>query len=56
MPWEESIKQNIGIEIGLWGKLNFTVDLFDEKRNNILMTRNTRSSVWVKWWYCFSTR
>ena len=39
--WEESIKQNIGIEIGLWGKLNFTVDLFDEKRNNILMTRNT---------------
>ena len=39
--WEESVKQNIGIEIGLWGKLNFTVDLFDEKRNNILMTRNT---------------
>lgn len=39
--WEESIKQNIGIEIGLWGKLNFTVDLFDEKRNNILMARNT---------------
>ncbi|UVO70512.1 hypothetical protein NXW64_05590 [Bacteroides ovatus] len=25
----------------MWGKLNFTVDLFDEKRNNILMTRNT---------------
>ena len=39
--WEESVKQNIGIEIGLWGKLNFTLDLFDEKRNNILMTRNT---------------
>lgn len=39
--WEESVKQNIGIEVGLWGKLNFTLDLFDEKRNNILMTRNT---------------
>jgi TonB-linked SusC/RagA family outer membrane protein len=39
--WEESIKQNIGVEIGLWNKLNITVDLFDEKRNNILMARNT---------------
>jgi TonB-linked SusC/RagA family outer membrane protein len=39
--WEESVKQNIGIELGLWGKLNVTLDLFDEQRNNILMTRNT---------------
>jgi TonB-linked SusC/RagA family outer membrane protein len=39
--WEESIKQNIGIELGLWNKLNITLDLFDEKRENILMTRNT---------------
>ncbi len=39
--WEESVKQNIGFELGLWGKLNLTVDLFDEKRNNILMSRNT---------------
>ncbi|MDR0713606.1 MAG: TonB-dependent receptor [Bacteroidales bacterium] len=39
--WEESVKQNIGIEIGLRHKLNLTLDLFDEQRNNILMTRNT---------------
>jgi TonB-linked SusC/RagA family outer membrane protein len=42
--WEESVKQNIGFEIGLWGKLNVTLDVFDEKRNNILMTRKTLPS------------
>lgn len=39
--WEEAVKQNLGIEIGLWDKLTVVVDLFDEKRENILMTRNT---------------
>ncbi len=39
--WEQSVKQNIGLEVGLWGKLNVTLDLFDESRNNILMTRKT---------------
>ena len=39
--WEESVKQNLGIELGLWNKLNLSVDLFDEQRNQILMTRNT---------------
>lgn len=39
--WEKSIKQNLGIELGLWNKLNVTVDLFDEQRNQILMTRKT---------------
>lgn len=35
--WETATKQNIGIEIGLWHKLNVSVDLFDEKRKGILM-------------------
>lgn len=39
--WEKSIKQNLGIEIGLWNKLNISLDLFDEQRSQILMTRNT---------------
>ena len=39
--WETSVKQNLGIEIGLWNKLNITLDLFDEQRTGILMTRNT---------------
>lgn len=39
--WETSTKQNLGVEIGLWNKLNITVDLFDEKRDGILMNRQT---------------
>lgn len=35
--WETATKQNIGIELGLWNKLNITLDLFDEKRKGILM-------------------
>ncbi len=36
--WEESIKQNVGIEITLMRKLNLTLDLFDEQRTGILAT------------------
>lgn len=43
--WEKSTKQNLGIEIGLWNKLSATLDLFDEKRKDILMTPNTTSSI-----------
>ena len=43
--WEKSTKQNLGIEIGLWNKLSLTLDLFDEKRRDILMTPNTTSSI-----------
>lgn len=39
--WETSVKQNLGLEIGLWGNLNITLDLFDEHRSNILMARKT---------------
>ena len=41
--WEKSTKQNLGIEIGLWNKLDITLDLFDEKRKDILMEPQTTS-------------
>lgn len=43
--WEKSTKQNLGIEIGLWNKLDITLDLFDEKRKDILMEPQTTSFV-----------
>ena len=43
--WEKSVKQNLGIEIGLWDRLSIVVDLFAEKRHDILMTPNTTSSI-----------
>ena len=36
--WETATKQNIGLDASFWGKLNLTLDLFDEKRKGILMT------------------
>ncbi len=36
--WETATKQNIGLDASFWGKLNLTLDLFDEKREGILMT------------------
>ena len=39
--WERAVKQNLGVEIGLWSKLNITLDFFDEKREGILMERRT---------------
>ncbi|MGM9740705.1 MAG: SusC/RagA family TonB-linked outer membrane protein [Candidatus Cryptobacteroides sp.] len=36
--WETAIKQNLGMDASLWGKLNITLDLFNERRNGILMT------------------
>lgn len=36
--WETSYKQNLGFEIGLMNKLNFTLDLFNESRKGILMS------------------
>lgn len=43
--WEKSTKQNLGIEIGLWNKLDITLDLFDEKRKDILMEPQTTSFI-----------
>lgn len=43
--WEKSTKQNLGIEIGLWNRLDITLDLFDEKRKDILMEPQTTSFI-----------
>ena len=43
--WEKSTKQNLGIEIGLWNKLDITLDLFDEKRKDILTEPQTTSFI-----------
>ena len=43
--WEKSTKKNLGIEIGLWNKLDITLDLFDEKRKDILMEPQTTSFI-----------
>lgn len=42
--WETATKQNLGVEIGLWHKLNINLDLFDEFRTGMLMARQSMSS------------
>lgn len=42
--WELTTKQNFGIELGLFHKLNMTLDLFKENRTKILMQRQTIAS------------
>ncbi len=39
ITWETSYKSNLGLEIGLWDKLNIQADLFRDHRTNILMDR-----------------
>lgn len=39
--WETAIKQNLGIELGLWHKLIVNLELFDEHRTGMLMSRRT---------------
>lgn len=39
--WETAIKQNLGLDITLFRNLKMTIDLFNEKRTGILMTRQT---------------
>lgn len=41
----KATKHNFGIEIGLWNKLDLTLDLFKENRKDILMTPQTTSSI-----------
>ncbi len=43
--WETSIKQNLGIEFGINNRLNGTLDIYNEKRVDILM------DVWAPLWY-----
>jgi len=39
ITWESARKGNLGIELGLWDKIEINADLFSEYRTNILMDR-----------------
>ncbi|WP_372772937.1 SusC/RagA family TonB-linked outer membrane protein [Mangrovibacterium sp.] len=41
ITWETAKKLNIGIELGMWDKLDIQADIFTEDRSNILMTRSS---------------
>ncbi|TKC03997.1 TonB-dependent receptor [Pedobacter frigoris] len=45
LTWEKSYKGGIGLEIGLFNKLNLIFDVFDERRKNILIMRESISSI-----------
>ena len=40
ISWETSEKHNLGVEIGLFKKINILADFFREKRTNILLARS----------------
>lgn len=42
--WETSVKNNLGIEIGIVSKLTLNIDLFDEQRSGILLTPQTTAA------------
>jgi len=45
LTWETVTKTNLGLDLGLWNAINLTVDVFKDKRKNILMPRsNTPAS------------
>lgn len=44
--WETSVKQNLGVEIGLWKKLRIEADFFKEDRSGILLVPRT-TAPWV---------
>ncbi|QEH40460.1 TonB-dependent receptor [Chitinophaga sp. XS-30] len=39
ISWETARKQNVAMELGLFGKINIIAEYFSEYRDNILMTR-----------------
>jgi TonB-linked SusC/RagA family outer membrane protein len=45
LRWEKSTKTNIGLEIGLLNKVNLVVDLFRDRRKDILIRRNAISTI-----------
>jgi TonB-linked SusC/RagA family outer membrane protein len=40
LTWETVTKQNLGVEIGLFGALDFQADVFKERREDIFMQRS----------------
>ncbi|WP_143305795.1 TonB-dependent receptor [Chitinophaga vietnamensis] len=45
LTWEKSAKTDVGLEVGLWNKLTFIVDAFQDKRSKILVARGTISPI-----------
>ncbi|QEC79691.1 TonB-dependent receptor [Mucilaginibacter ginsenosidivorax] len=45
LTWEKATKDNIGLEIGLFNKLNITIDAYKERRTNILVQRGSLSGI-----------
>lgn len=41
LSWEVAEKNNLGLDFQLFKKISFTLDLFSEKRNNVLLSRST---------------
>lgn len=40
ITWEQAYKTNVGLDLSLFKQLNMIVDVFHERRKNILMTRS----------------
>ncbi len=47
ITWEKSLKYNLGIEGSLFSKLDFVVDLFFEKRTDVLASANATVPAYV---------
>jgi TonB-linked SusC/RagA family outer membrane protein len=45
--WEHAVKKNLGIEIGLLNQFDISIDLYDEKRTNILTPTSAGTPVWI---------
>jgi TonB-linked SusC/RagA family outer membrane protein len=45
LTWEKATKDNIGLEIGLFNKLNITIDAYKERRTSILVQRSSLSGI-----------
>ncbi|CAL1520168.1 TonB-dependent receptor [Chitinophaga sp. MM2321] len=41
IQWEIAKKSNIGLEVGLFNQLKLSVDVFNESRNNVLISRGS---------------
>ena len=45
LKWETAKKLNVGFELGLWKYFNLSFDIFSERRDNILITKNSTPSI-----------
>ncbi|WP_295936954.1 TonB-dependent receptor [uncultured Alistipes sp.] len=48
VQWEQAMKRDLGIELGFMNdELTFSVDLFDEKRDKMLISVDNNTPMWV---------